>query len=351
MTLTALASSEGVDRTTGEVIPFPAPAPARPAFVTVGEPKSLTTLFAKMAKVLSEVARVEKAGENTQQNYRYATASDLLDTVRPLLAKNGIAFFPTVVGSDQKREGKKVSTRVEIQTAYCCAETGAMLVSSWHGEADDWGDKSYWKAYTGTLKYALFQTFLVSTGDDPEENQASAPSSERAPQQREAPREERPTPAETTSAQKPERTEFHTRVLNTINERRKLLPDGYACTVGKTETGDLKHFVREHWEVISGNLELAKKAAAAIDAALKDLKKQDREARKNETPEQTVDRLRGRFFALLKEKHGDVHEADRHAFQEATTGKKSTADWDVSDFERAIAAVEAGKVAEFVCPL
>jgi hypothetical protein len=38
-----------------------------------------------------------------------------------------------------------------------------------YGEGRDSGDKAPYKALTGALKYALIQTFLIATGDDPEE--------------------------------------------------------------------------------------------------------------------------------------------------------------------------------------
>jgi hypothetical protein len=38
------------------------------------------------------------------------------------------------------------------------------------GEGLDPGDKAPYKAMTGALKYALLQSFLLATGDDPEED-------------------------------------------------------------------------------------------------------------------------------------------------------------------------------------
>ena len=49
------------------------------------------------------------------------------------------------------------------------------------GEGLDSGDKAPYKAMTGALKYALLQSFLLATGDDPEEerfiptNRSSSP--------------------------------------------------------------------------------------------------------------------------------------------------------------------------------
>jgi hypothetical protein len=42
------------------------------------------------------------------------------------------------------------------------------------GEGLDAGDKAPYKAMTGALKYALLQSFLLATGDDPEEERTNS---------------------------------------------------------------------------------------------------------------------------------------------------------------------------------
>jgi hypothetical protein len=42
------------------------------------------------------------------------------------------------------------------------------------GEGLDAGDKAPYKAMTGALKYALLQSFLLATGDDPEDERADS---------------------------------------------------------------------------------------------------------------------------------------------------------------------------------
>src|SRR5262249_31856915 len=42
------------------------------------------------------------------------------------------------------------------------------------GEGLDGGDKAPYKAMTGALKYALLQSFLLATGDDPEDERADS---------------------------------------------------------------------------------------------------------------------------------------------------------------------------------
>jgi len=51
------------------------------------------------------------------------------------------------------------------------------------GEGLDAGDKAPYKAMTGALKYALLQSFLLATGDDPEEERANSANHSSTPQE------------------------------------------------------------------------------------------------------------------------------------------------------------------------
>jgi hypothetical protein len=54
------------------------------------------------------------------------------------------------------------------------ARSGEELTVRVAGEGADPGDKAPYKAMTGALKYALLQSFLLSTGDDPEDDRADS---------------------------------------------------------------------------------------------------------------------------------------------------------------------------------
>ena len=136
-------------------------------------------LFGKMAKVLGEVSRVPKNGRNEFHRYDYVTESDLVDLLRGLMAKNGIAFFvscedePTRIDMGDGKNGPL--TRVKMTAHFGCSETGETMSVTFYGEGQDKGDKGVYKAYTGAIKYMLMKTFLVSTGDDPEVDDDPAP--------------------------------------------------------------------------------------------------------------------------------------------------------------------------------
>ena len=53
-------------------------------------------------------------------------------------------------------------------------DSGEEIVAKVAGQGLDAGDKAPYKAITGALKYALLQSFLLATGDDPEDGRMDA---------------------------------------------------------------------------------------------------------------------------------------------------------------------------------
>lgn len=134
------------------------------------KPAPVKNLAAKMARVMTEIERLPKAGKNTRFDYTYATEGDILETIRPLMAKQGIAFFPTILNIEETE--KKTSsgnsttyTRVFMQFDLVCGDTGETKTCHWVGDALDNQDKGINKAVTAAEKYFILKTFMMSTGD------------------------------------------------------------------------------------------------------------------------------------------------------------------------------------------
>lgn len=151
----------------------------------ISTPKDRAQLYRKIAAVTAAVSRIPKNGENTFYRYKYATESDITDGLRDLLEQHGLAFLPPSVISWERSETTKKDgnrgddlTRVQLQFGLACADTGEVFTAMFWGEGQDGGDKGFYKAYTGAVKYFLMKTFLIATGDDPEQDQrppAAAP--------------------------------------------------------------------------------------------------------------------------------------------------------------------------------
>lgn len=136
-------------------------------------------LYGKISAVTAEVNRIPKNGRNTFHNYTYATESDITDGLRELLAAHGLAFLPPSVISwerdttaDNPKQGPR--TRVQMEFAIACCDTGELYTAMVWGEGQDASDKGFYKAYTGAVKYFLMKTFLIATGDDPEQDSQPA---------------------------------------------------------------------------------------------------------------------------------------------------------------------------------
>ena len=73
--------------------------------------------------------------------------------------------------------------RVVMAYTFADVDTGEEVVAKVAGQGLDPGDKAPYKAMTGALKYALLQSFLLATGDDPEDERvdtrSAMPSSNR----------------------------------------------------------------------------------------------------------------------------------------------------------------------------
>ena len=132
-----------------------------------------TTLFAKLASILGTIKNVPKTGWNDFHKYNYIREEDLVDAIRPLLAAQGVSILfecEEILHVEPVQTSRGKTERI---VAVRCAITigdkdGNEHKVSMIGEGQDSGDKAVYKAMTGAFKYWLYKTFMVSTGDDPE---------------------------------------------------------------------------------------------------------------------------------------------------------------------------------------
>ena len=127
-----------------------------------GEPADIANLAKKLSVVMGEVTRISKQGYNSFHKYNYATADDVVDELRPLLAKEGIALIAEIVDSERAAD----ITYLKMTFTFVDSDTGALKVCKWESEASDKGDKGLNKAATAGEKYWLIKTFLLSTGEE-----------------------------------------------------------------------------------------------------------------------------------------------------------------------------------------
>ncbi len=139
------------------------------------------TLRQKLGEVRRRIGYFRKRGHNQLHDYSYVTAADIAGTIGDILAELGVVVIPRLESISYEPPVPELSTvtanttriaRVIMAYTFADANSGDEVTVKTAGEGADVGDKAPYKAMTGALKYALLQSFLLATGDDPEEERA-----------------------------------------------------------------------------------------------------------------------------------------------------------------------------------
>jgi hypothetical protein len=145
---------------------------------TTSEASVQLNLRQKLAEVRRRIGYVQKRGHNERSNYSYVTAADIAGSVGDILAELGVVVIPSLEDiSYESAVARGEATRMaRVVMAYTFADvdSGEEIIAKVAGQGLDPGDKAPYKAMTGALKYALLQSFLLATGDDPEDERADA---------------------------------------------------------------------------------------------------------------------------------------------------------------------------------
>jgi len=132
----------------------------------------MPTISTAIIEVMKEVGYVQK---ERKQGLKYSFASEkaLIAALRPAMIEHGI--FAHVLSGKNTREQYSTKSGTSMNVSVVCGMVRFIHAASEthidvyaQGEGADVGDKSSNKAMTGLLKYALRQTFLIETGDDPD---------------------------------------------------------------------------------------------------------------------------------------------------------------------------------------
>ena len=137
----------------------------------------------KLAEVRRRIGYIQKRGFNERNNYSYVTAADLAGAVGDILAELGVVIVPSlesITYEAGRNGGAEVSRSAQVVMSYTFTDvdTGEAITAKVAGQGLDSGDKAPYKAMTGALKYALLQSFLLATGDDPEDERITHPGRE-----------------------------------------------------------------------------------------------------------------------------------------------------------------------------
>lgn len=145
------------------------------------------SLHRKLAEVMAAINWQPKTGRNQQQGYDFVSVEVIKDAVRTELAARHVMFYvstDTITRSEYQTKSGSTMFHVDIQgeVTFADGDSGEMFTTKTAGEAADTGDKALNKALTAMVKYALIGTFLIPTGEDPDQETPEAKPAGRRPQ-------------------------------------------------------------------------------------------------------------------------------------------------------------------------
>lgn len=115
---------------------------------------------------------LKKGAENKFDRYTYFSEAQYKSLFTELFSNHKLELkfteleYNTFDGPEKQANGRMP----KIEFSLIDVETGFFETTVITGEGIDKGDKAGYKAYTGALKYYLADTFMVATGDDPEQD-------------------------------------------------------------------------------------------------------------------------------------------------------------------------------------
>jgi hypothetical protein len=154
---------------------------AAPTKVDIPKAPPQLNLRQKLAEVRRRIGYVQKRGHSEYGNYSYVTAADIAGGIGDLLAELGVIVIPRLENITYESAASRGETtrmaRVVMAYTFADVDSREQLAARVAGQGLDPGDKAPYKAMTGALKYALLQSFLLATGDDPEDERVDGRSS------------------------------------------------------------------------------------------------------------------------------------------------------------------------------
>lgn len=126
-------------------------------------------IYQAINSIMSEMDAVGKGQQNAQQGFLYRGVDDVMNVLKPLLAKHKVFVVPKVL--EEKREerttakgGLLLYSVLKMKYTFY-AEDGSGVSAVVIGEGMDSGDKASNKAMSVAFKYACFQVFCIPTKD------------------------------------------------------------------------------------------------------------------------------------------------------------------------------------------
>lgn len=154
----------------------------------------MTTIYAALAAVMSDVDHVAKRDVNQHQRFNFRGIDSVVNAVGPALRKHQVIVVPRVLATDYETVATttgKPSTACRVSVEYTFyGPDGDSIPCSVAAEAWDAGDKAAPKAMSVAFRTALLQALALPTDEPDPDSQTyeRAPQTQPAPRQQESPR-------------------------------------------------------------------------------------------------------------------------------------------------------------------
>ena len=145
-------------------------------------------IFQRMAAITAELQTVAKnlnVETGKGKSYKAVSERDIIDAVKPLESKHGVYSYPAMrettgceMLESENQYGKKTTFYSRIKTVYRFVnidDPADYIDTEVFSVGLDTQDKGDGKAMTYGDKYALMKAYKISTGDDPDDPNVTAP--------------------------------------------------------------------------------------------------------------------------------------------------------------------------------
>lgn len=135
------------------------------------KPSESRNIHQRILDVMADLDYIQKGEKKAiigPQQYRFVSHDQVTAAIHPLLVKNGIMTLPSIIAS--KQDGNR--TEITLQVKFINVDKPEDFVEvTYLGYGIDTGDKGPGKAVSYAFKYAILKTFVLETGDDPDNQQ------------------------------------------------------------------------------------------------------------------------------------------------------------------------------------
>jgi len=136
-------------------------------------------ILQKLHDIMEEVSYIQKDAKNNHQGYTYSSERAIKEALHEALVKHGVMFQLST--ANPRVEGNV--TWIDCVYTFTDVDTGESITGTFLGSGQSRDEKGHYAAVTGAIKYILTSTFLIPTGDDPEddENESKPPAKQVEP--------------------------------------------------------------------------------------------------------------------------------------------------------------------------